>query len=334
MVKYKVFIDGQEGTTGLEINERLLNRDDVEILEIASDKRKDLGGRGRLINQSDVVFLCLPDEAAKESVSLADNPSVRIIDASTAHRTADGWDYGIPELSAEHRKNIESSKRVSNPGCYATGFNILMYPLVKEGFVPADYPVSCHAISGYSGGGKKLIGEYESDGSRLKHGSPNFYAPIKHKHIPEMKKHSGLNNLNFRPIVCNYYRGMIVEVPLFPHLFGKKAGAGEIASFYAGYYQGQQFVKPLPFGVENGFNMGFMNAESCNFTNNIEILVFGDDKEIKVSARLDNLGKGASGAAIQNMNIMLGLDEGYGLTQGELNPMQLAACSLHTNEGK
>ena len=315
MTKYKVFVDGQEGTTGLEINERLQKRDDIEILKITSDKRKDSGERAKFINQADVVFLCLPDDAARESVALIDNPEVRVIDASTAHRVSEGWDYGIAELSPVHRKSIETSKRLTNPGCYATGFNMLLYPLVKEGFVPPQYPASCHAVTGYSGGGRKLIELYESGDNKQKLGSPCFYSlSLRHKHLPEMQKHSGLIAPPlFTPIVSAYYRGMTVAVPLHTELLGKKAAAARVCAFYRDYYGGQKFVKVLPMNIQDEFEWGYMNAESCNNTNNIEILVFGDDRQILVVSRLDNLGKGASGAAIQNMNIMLGLDEALGL---------------------
>ena len=193
MGRMKVFVDGQEGTTGLEINDRLQKRNDTVILTIDPEKRKDPGERSKYLNQADVVFLCLPDDAAREAVSLVQNPSTRVIDGSTAHRTLDDWAYGIPELSKEHRTKIENSKRVSVPGCFATGFNMLVYPLVKEGFIPPGYPVSCHSVTGYSGGGKKLIGFFESEEHRNTTGSPCFYAlKLQHKHLPEMKKHSGL----------------------------------------------------------------------------------------------------------------------------------------------
>jgi N-acetyl-gamma-glutamyl-phosphate reductase len=316
MEKFKVFVDGQEGTTGLEINERLQKRNDVEILLIDPEKRKDAAEREKFLNRADVVFLCLPDDAAREAVSLIENPSTRVIDASTAHRTNDDWAYGIPELSEEHRAKIANSKRVSNPGCFATGFAMLIYPLVREGFIPPDYPVSCHAVTGYSGGGKKLIAFFESEEHRKTTSSPCFYGlKLQHKHVPEMRKHSGLsNNPLFTPIVANFYRGMTVAVPLHTELMSKKADgmgadAAGINAFYKDDYMGQKFVKTLPVGVEDEFEWGYMNAESCNYTNNIEILVFGNDSQILVTARLDNLGKGASGAAIQNMNIMLGLDE-------------------------
>jgi N-acetyl-gamma-glutamyl-phosphate reductase len=311
MARFTVFVDGQEGTTGLEIHERLLKRDDVEILKISGEKRKDIEERGKMLNEADVVFLCLPDDAARESVSLITNPATRVLDGSTAHRTAEGWDYGIPELSATHRKAIARSKRVSVPGCYATGFTMLMYPLVARGFVPPDYPVSCHAVTGYSGGGKKLIGIFESGEHPQKLNSPCFYSlALHHKHLPEMQKHSGLLQPPlFTPIVGNFYRGMIVAVPLHTELLSKKAAAAEINAFYQNYYQGQNYVKVLPFNMQDEFEWGYMNAESCNNTNNIEILVFGDEKQILVVSRLDNLGKGASGAAVQNMNVMLNLEE-------------------------
>ena len=313
MTKYKIFVDGQEGTTGLEINERLQKRNDIEILKINPYKRKDINERRKYINQADIVFLCLPDDAAKESVALVENPAVRIIDASTAHRVADGWVYGIPELSAEHRKNIANAKRLSNPGCFATGFNMLVYPLIKEKIIPPDYPVTCHSVTGYSGGGKNLIERFESDENKEKLNSPCFYAlNLNHKHLPEMQKHSGLSNPPvFTPILGKYYRGMTVAVPL--QNIKKSASAFEINEFYKDYYQNQNFVKVLRYNIQEEFEWGYLNAEACNFTNNIEIMVFGDDKQVLVMARLDNLGKGASGAAVQNMNIMLGLDETYGL---------------------
>jgi N-acetyl-gamma-glutamyl-phosphate reductase len=315
-MRIAVFVDGQEGTTGFEINERLSKRDDVEILKIDNEKRKDIDERSKYLNQADMVFLCLPDAAAQEAASLIANPATRVIDASTAHRTDDGWAYGIPELSAQRRQNIAGAKRVANPGCYATGFNMLMYPLVKEGFVPADYPASCHAVTGYSGGGKKLIETFESAANKHKLASPCFYAlTLRHKHLPEMQKHSGLARPPlFTPIIGSYFRGMTVAVPLHAALMGKKATAAEIARFYADYYRGQPFVKALPFNVQEQFEWGYLNAEACNHTNTVEIMVFGDETQILAVSRLDNLGKGASGAAIQNMNIMLGLDETYSLT--------------------
>ena len=319
MTKFKVFVDGQEGTTGLEINERLKTRTDIEILTINPEKRKDIDERRKYINQADIVFLCLPDDAAKESVSLIDkdNTATRVIDASTAHRVADGWVYGIPELSFEHRKNIETAKRLSNPGCFPTGFNMLIYPLIKENILQADYPVTCHSITGYSGGGKSLIARFESEENKDKLKSPCFYAlGLQHKHVPEMQKHSGLlNKPVFTPILGSFYRGMTVAVALHVDYLKTKLNAAEINEFYKNYYKGQNFAKVMPFNIQDELEWGYMNAESCNYTNNIEILVFGNDTQVLIAARLDNLGKGASGAAVQNMNIMMGLDETCGLVR-------------------
>lgn len=313
MSKYKIFVDGQEGTTGLEINERLKKRNDIEILKISEEKRKVLDERAKYINQADIVFLCLPDDAARESVALINNNHTRVIDASTAHRTADDWIYGIPELSAEHRKDVENTKRLANPGCYATGFAVLIYPLVREKIIPSDYPVTCHAVTGYSGGGKKLIEMFESDENKEKLNSPCFYAlTLNHKHLPEMQKHSGLAAKPvFTPIISKYYRGMTVAIPF--HASQLKKSAAELNYFYKNYYAGQNFIKVMPENYQNELEWGYLNAESCNYTNNLEILVFGGEEHVLVVARLDNLGKGASGAAVQNMNIMLGLDETCGL---------------------
>ena len=314
MKKFKIFVDGQEGTTGLEINERLKNRDDIEILRIDSKDLAvlwDKNERAKYINQADIVFLCLPDDAARESVTLVSNDNTRIIDASTAHRVAEGWTYGIPELSAEHRANIANAKRLANPGCFPTGFNMLVYPLIREKIITPDYAATCHSITGYSGGGLALIERFEAAENKEKLNSPCFYAlGLQHKHLPEMQKHSGLINPPiFTPIIGSFYRGMTVAVPL-P---GIKNTAAEINKMYKDYYNDQRFVKVMDMNVQDEFEWGFMNAESCNLTNNIEILVFGHETQVLVAARLDNLGKGASGAAVQNMNIMLGLDEAYGI---------------------
>ena len=313
---YKVFVDGQEGTTGLQINERLQKRSDIELLKIDSEKRKDIKERKRLLNEADIVFLCLPDDAAKESVSLVENSRTRIIDASTAHRTNESWAYGMPELGPLFREKIKKSKRVSVPGCYATGFNILLHPLIKEGIVPKDYPVTCHAVSGYSGGGKKLITRYEAaDPSDESMKSPVFYAlGLKHKHLPEMHKFSGLVQPPlFSPIVGPYYKGMTVAVPLYSNLLSCKNSASSVCEFLSSYYEGQHFIKVYPYGSEDALANGFLNATGCNGTNMLEILVSGGDEHILLTSRLDNLGKGASGAAVQCMNIMLGLDEATGL---------------------
>lgn len=313
---YKIFVDGQEGTTGLKINERLEQRNDIEILHINEEKRKDPLERSKLLNEADIAFLCLPDTAARESVSLVQNKSTRIIDASTAHRTTNEWAYGLPELSQAQRAAVEGSKRVSVPGCYATGFNVLLYPLIREGIISADYPVSCHAVSGYSGGGKKLIEKYEGDSTDKKSiESPCFYSlALSHKHIPEMQKISGLDRAPlFTPIVSGYYQGMTVAVPLHRELLSKKLTAAEIQEFFAEYYKGQRFINVIPFDSDNYLDNGFLFATGCNGTNRLDIFVFGNNSQILLVSRLDNLGKGASGAAIQNMNIMLGLEEDKGL---------------------
>ena len=312
---YKVFVDGQDGTTGIEIHERLSIRNDVEILTIPSDKKKDGAERAKYLNQADIVFLCLPDEAAKESVSLITNSNVKVIDASTAHRVADDWDYGIAELSPAHREKIKNSKRVANPGCHATGFIMSMYPLVSQGITAPEFPSTCYSLTGYSGGGKKLIEAYENPANKSEILCPKFYGlGLGHKHLPEMQKHSDLINAPiFTPIVAPYYRGMNVTTPIIPSLMNKPMGAKELHEFYVQYYSGQRFVKIMPFGVENNLAQGFLSAEGCNNTNEIHLHIFGDDNQILIVAQLDNLGKGASGAAIQNMNIMTGTDEAYGL---------------------
>jgi len=335
---YKVFVDGSEGTTGLEINERLNKRDDVEILRIDPDKKKDVEERGRLLNMADVVFLCLPDDAARESVALVTNPDTRIIDGSTAHRTLDDWAYGIPELSGSHRDRIRNMKRVSVPGCHATGFNVIMYPLVREGYISPGYKATCVSITGYSGGGRRLIESYQGlEGNGFN--SPCMYAlSLSHKHLPEMQKHSGLDTPPlFMPVVADYYRGMTVSVPIHIGQMSKQIN-GKVAhieqtskhindkivydehaslwndvesihEFYTKYYAGQRFIKVMPYRVEKDLRMGFLDAEGCNNTNMLELYIFGNDEQLLITARLDNLGKGASGAAIQNMNIMLGVDE-------------------------
>lgn len=315
-MKTKIFVDGQEGTTGLEINQRLAQRDDIEILNIDPDKRKDPAARSILLNEADFVFLCLPDAAAKESVALVTNDKTRILDASTAHRTDDAWTYGLPELSKTQRQAINQSKRVAVPGCYATGFILAVYPLIKLGILPADYPVSSFAISGYSGGGKKLIQKYkESDFGSNDINSPQMYAlGLAHKHLPEMKKVSGLVQIPvFNPMVGNFYRGMVVSVPLAKSHLAKKYTAVEIHQIMADYYQDERFVKVIPFDSASRLNNGFLDATGCNDTNNLEVFVFGNEDQILVASRLDNLGKGASGAAVQNLNIMMGKDEAKGL---------------------
>ncbi len=315
-MKYKVFVDGQEGTTGLKINERLANRTDIDILKIEPERRKDPEARRILLNEADIAFLCLPDAASRESASLVTSNKTRIIDASTAHRTDPNWTYGIPELSKNQRALIGDSHRVAVPGCHATGFTMALYPLIKEGIVPKDYPITCHSITGYSGGGKKLIEKYEAAGINKKDlESPRFYAlSLTHKHIPEMQKINGLLFPPlFTPIVGDFYQGMVVAVPLLTRLLNKKITAKEVQEMLASYYTSERFVSVIPYESENYLDNGYLDATKCNNTNRVEIFVFGHSEQILLLSRLDNLGKGASGAAVQNMNIMLGLDEGTGL---------------------
>lgn len=311
----KVFIDGKEGTTGLQIFDRLPKRNDIEILLIDEEKRKDINERKRLINESDITFLCLPDAASREAVTLVENPNTRIIDASTAHRTNPDWDYGFAELSKAHREAIANSKRVANPGCYASGFISLVYPLVQAGVLPADYPVISHAVSGYSGGGKKLIAQVEDENKAKALCSPRQYALTQsHKHIPEMQKICGLQfEPMFNPIVDDYYAGMVVSVPLITRTLPKKYTPADIHAILSEHYAGQRFVKVMELGGTETLPDGFLSANDLEGTNDMQLFVFGNDDRILLCSRLDNLGKGASGAAVQNMNIMLGIDEATGL---------------------
>ncbi|MCM1299736.1 MAG: N-acetyl-gamma-glutamyl-phosphate reductase [Firmicutes bacterium] len=311
----KIFIDGQEGTTGLKIFERFKDRTDLEILRIDEERRKDLGERKRLINTSDFTFLCLPDKAAVEAVELVDNPNVRIIDASTAHRTNPDWAYGFPELSAEHRKKIRTSNRVAVPGCYAGGFISIVYPLVANGFIAPDYPLTCYALSGYSGAGKKAIAVYEGEDKPYEFNSPRQYALTQqHKHLPEMQSICGLAEKPiFIPVVCDYYSGMVVTVPLFPKLMKKRYTPDEIVEMLKKHYKDQPMVKVCEFMAADELPDGFLPANTLSGKNYIEIFVYGNEDRIVLSSRLDNLGKGASGAAVQCLNIMLGIDETEGL---------------------
>ncbi|SFN28459.1 N-acetyl-gamma-glutamyl-phosphate reductase [Formivibrio citricus] len=314
---FKIFIDGRHGTTGLKIDERLQARSEIEILTIPEAQRKDAAVKAEFINRADVVFLCLPDAAAKESVALLDpaNKKTRILDASTAHRTNPDWVYGLPELSAEQREKVKNAQKVAVPGCHASGFNLVMHPLVKAGLVPADYPASCHSVTGYSGGGKEMIADYETRGAEEQMKSPRQYAlGLAHKHLPEMQTISGLDfKPIFNPIVGPFAQGMVVTVPLHTRLLPGRPDAQAIHKHLADWYAGQTFVKVLPFDSAAYLDGGFLPATTCNDTNRAELFVFGHAEQVIVCARFDNLGKGASGAALQCMNIMLGLDETTGL---------------------
>lgn len=303
----KVFIDGKEGTTGLQIYDRLEKRDDVKLITLPEELRKDVEARRECLNSADVSFLCLPDAAAIEAVGLVDNPNARIIDASTAHRTNPDWVYGLPELSAERRESIRTAKRVANPGCYATGFISLVAPLVNGGIVGNDYPFVCHAVSGYSGAGKKAIAQYEDANRDVALSSPREYAlTLNHKHTPEMMRECGLSvKPIFNPYVCDYYCGMSVSVPLFTRLMSKKYTANDILEYYAQYYVRQNFIKV----VKSDDIPQFLPANMLANTNYLNIYVTGNEEQILLTSVFDNLGKGASGAAVQNMNIMFGLDE-------------------------
>ena len=302
---FKVFIDGSAGTTGLRIREMLERRTDVSLIALPESLRKDADARKEAINASDVTFLCLPDDAAREAVTLVENPHTVVIDASTAHRTAEGWAYGFPELSAEHRAAIAHGKRIANPGCYASGFIALVYPLVKAGVVAPDYPFVCHAVSGYSGAGKKGIAEYEAENRSPLLDTPRLYAlTLSHKHLPEMRAVCGLTRTPvFNPYICDYECGMTVNVPLFSDLLNKRMGAADVKKLLAEHYAGSAF---LSVGEETS---GYISANTLNHTNRMQLLVNGNEERILLTARFDNLGKGASGAAIQNMNVALGLDE-------------------------
>lgn len=303
----RVYIDGREGTTGLRIYERLSARADVEMLIIDPTLRKDVQARKRLLNLADVAFLCMPDAAAVEAVKLMDDPDTILIDASTAHRTLDGWAYGLPELSEAHRRSIAGGKRITVPGCHASGFIALTYPLIQAGVLPPDYPVVCHSVTGYSGGGKGMIAEYQAEDRTGEFDSPRQYGlSQRHKHLKEMKAISGLSTEPvFTPIVADFYSGMVVTVPLFTKLLKGPASLADLHALLSEHYRGQKLVRVLPMDDNPGF-LGSNNLSGCD---SMEIAVFGNDERVILTARFDNLGKGASGAAVQCMNIALGLPE-------------------------
>ena len=310
-MKTKVYIDGQAGTTGLQIYERIGMREDLTLLRIDEDKRHDLAERKKFLNMADIVFLCLPDAGAIEAVSLIENPDVRVIDASTAHRTSDEWTYGYPELSGEQRVAIAASKRVANPGCHATGLISSVAPLIRMGILPKEYPVTCYSLTGYSGGGKKMIAQYEAEDREEKLSAPGIYGlTLKHKHIPEMQKVTGLVNPPvFMPVVDDYYKGMATSIMLQNRLLNGRPTAEEICEKLQEYYAGEHFVTVMPYDPKQGT----LYANALAGTNHLQLVVCGYEEQTTVTALFDNLGKGASGAAVQNMNIMLGLPETTGL---------------------
>jgi N-acetyl-gamma-glutamyl-phosphate reductase len=314
-MKKTIFIDGQHGTTGLKIHERLKGRDDLKLVEIPLEKKKDPAVKKKFLNEADIVFLCLPDDAAREAVAMVTNPNVCIIDASTAHRTAEGWVYGLPELNPTQREIIRWSKRICVPGCHATGFVLALYPLIAKGIVSKDYPISAFSISGYSGGGKSMIAEYAVPnlGEDMKNPRP-YSLKLSHKHVPEMQKIPGLMFPPvFFPTVANFYNGEVISIPFFKRLLTKQMTSKDICSFYQDYYKGEQFVSVMPYPADPVLDKGFLTLTQCNDTNKAELFVFGDDEKTVVTARFDNLGKGSSGAAVQNMNIKIGAKENEGL---------------------
>ncbi|QLQ13234.1 MAG: N-acetyl-gamma-glutamyl-phosphate reductase [Brevundimonas sp.] len=309
---HTIFIDGEAGTTGLDVLRRLEARSDLNLL-LLGDRRRDVEARREALNTADAVILCLPDDAAKEAVAMVETPAVRVIDASTAYRVDPAWTYGFAEMAPGQRERIAASTRVSNPGCYPTGFLGLVAPLVRAGIIPADQPMTVNAVSGYSGGGKQMIAEFEGgQGS----GDP-FFAyglTLKHKHVPEMTKHAGLTRpVLFAPSVGHYRQGMLVEVPLHLDALPSQTSIDVIHGALVEAYDGARFVEVAP--LEQTEAMTRITPEALNGTNRLRLHVFGDrsGSQVRLAALLDNLGKGASGAAVQNLNLMLGLDEAEGL---------------------
>ncbi len=312
--KHLVYVDGHEGTTGLKIHRMLAGREDLEILSIAPEKRKDPSERSRLLNEADVSFLCLPDDAAREASGLLTNPRARLIDASTAHRTNLDWTYGLPELAPGHREVIAKSRRVSNPGCHATGLILLARPLVDAGLLPAGVTISATSITGYSGGGKRMIEAYELE-SAPELNAPRPYAlGLTHKHLPEMLLYGHLGSPPiFMPIVGPFFQGLTVSIPLDLTALGTRVSGAALHECFVKRYESEIFVRVMPLQHPETISHGFFDTQRCNGTNRVDLFVFANDKQVILMACLDNLGKGASGAAVQNMNLMLGCEETAGL---------------------
>jgi N-acetyl-gamma-glutamyl-phosphate reductase len=307
----QVFIDGREGTTGLRIHERLSAFPDISLLTLPEERRKHPAARRELLHEADIAFLCLPDDAARESAQLAQGSAVRIIDASTAHRTAQGWNYGFPELSAAHAQAVQNGARTAVPGCHASGFIALAYPLVASGALDPSSLLSCFSLTGYSGGGKKMIAEYEDPERDIAYSSPRQYATAQsHKHLPEMQIHAGLDTPPvFNPVVADFYAGMLVSVPLHKAQLSKPLSARDIQAIYAEHYDGRRLIYVHPYAGKNlTLAANALSGRDC-----MELFVEGNDERMTLFARFDNLGKGASGAAVQCMNLMLGRDETAGL---------------------
>lgn len=311
---HRIFVDGQEGTTGLQIHALLARRADLELLSIDPAQRKDERARARLLNAADVAFLCLPDDAARESVALVTNPGTCVIDASTAHRTLPGWTYGLPELAPGQRERLRAAKRIANPGCHATAFILLVRPLLEAGLLPADALISATSLTGYSGGGRKMIEQYAA-GADPALAAPRPYAlSLAHKHVPEMMAQTGLAQRPlFMPVVSNFYKGLAVSVPLHLSQLARGTDGTLLHRTLADYYAGERYVCVQPPGAATSAQEGFLDVQACNDTNRCDIFVFASATQVLLVARLDNLGKGASGAAVQCMNIHLGLDETTGL---------------------
>ena len=306
----KIFVDGSAGTTGLRIFERLGKRDDVELITISDEHRKDLSYRKEAIEKADAAFLCLPDDAAREIVSQVNTNSVKILDTSTAHRTMPDWAYGFPELDKEFSEKIATSQKIAVPGCHASGFIAIVYPLIASGLMPKDYPITCHSITGYSGGGKKMIADYEDENRDIELSSPRQYGLTQnHKHLKEMQEICGLSMKPlFSPIVADFYSGMVVTIPLFPHLLKGKPTLSQIHEMFAEHYKNKKIVN-----VMNVAKDGMLGSNNLSGKDRLEIEITGNDDRIIIASRFDNLGKGSSGAAIQCMNIALGFEETKGL---------------------
>ena len=313
-MKPKVYIDGKDGTTGLQIYDRLAARDDIDLLLIDEAKRKDPDERKRLMAEADIVFLCLPDAAAVEAVALAEGSGARMIDASTAHRTAPGWVYGFPELRPGQREAIAGARHVANPGCHATGFIPIVAPLVQAGLLSADADLCCFSLTGYSGGGKKMIAQYEAAEKAESLYSPGLYGLTQaHKHLPEVTKIVGLQSPPcFTPVVSDYYAGMAVVLAFHGRLLNKAMTPESLHSFFAEYYAGQKLVTVAPFGAESE-QKGYLSGNLFEGWDGMKIYVTGNPDRLMVTALFDNLGKGASGAAVQCFNLMTGAPETYGL---------------------
>ena len=315
---HRVFIDGQAGTTGLEIHARLAERADVELIEITPARRKDPEARAELLNSADVVILCLPDAAALEAVALIDNPAVRVLDASTAHRIAPDWVFGLPELNPSQRAAIQSAARVANPGCYSTGFILAVRPLLDAGVLDPGALVSTHAISGYSGGGRAMVDRYrqrEEEGVAALLPPRGYALGLGHKHLPEMQHYCGLRHPPlFTPMVAHYYKGMLVQVPLPHGILRRPLDAAELTDLLEERYAAEPCIEVIRPDGHGALEDGFLDPERCNGSNRVDLMVFGGEGHLLVVARLDNLGKGAGGAAVQNLNLMLGLDELAGVS--------------------